>query len=81
MSSEVERQWHLRVHNNVYNIPGLSDADAFNDEMDRLRREAEGDLGRLIPEIEEQLGDLDDLIRHTYESVHDPELGFKDPSD
>ena len=81
MSSDVERQWKLWVHENVHNIPGLSDAESFNEEMDRLRQEAERDLGRLIPEIEEKLGDLDDLIRDAYESVHDPELGFKDPSD
>lgn len=81
MSSDVERQWQLWVHNNVHNIPGLSDADAFKDEIERLRQEAERDLGSLIPEIEAQLGDLADLIREAYESVHDPELGFKDPSD
>lgn len=80
VSSDVEQKWQLWLHNNVHNIPSLSDADAFNEEIERLRQTAERDLGRLIPEIEDQLGDLNDLIRDAYESVHDPELGFKDPS-
>jgi hypothetical protein len=81
MSSDVEQKWQLWVHNHVHNIPGLSDADAFSEEIERLREVAERDLGRLIPEIEDQLGDVDDLIRDAYDSVHDPELDSKDASD
>jgi hypothetical protein len=81
MRSNVERQFQSWAAENVHTIPGLSEPDDFQEEMQRLREQVERDLADLIPEIEEQLGDLDDLIRSTYESIHDPELGFKDSSD
>jgi hypothetical protein len=78
MVADAQRQFRLWVDENVHNIPGLLDAESFNAEIARLRGQAERDLGNLISEIEEQLGDLDDLLRDAYESVQDPELGFKD---
>ena len=62
---------------NVHNIPGLHDAEGFDAEVARLRAKLEKDLAELIPSIEEELGDLDDLLTAAYENVHDPELGFK----
>lgn len=73
----VERQFQIWVTENIHTIPGLSDADAFGAEIARLREQVERDLAGLIPQIEEELGDLDDLLRSAYESIHDPELGFK----
>lgn len=80
-SSDVEREWQLWAINHIHNVPGLSDADDLDAEIERLREQAERDLGDTIPHIEGQLGDLHDLIREVYDSVQDPELGFKDPID
>ena len=76
--SDSERQFQEWVRQNVHNIPGLHDAEGLDAEVARLRVKIERDLPNLIPQIEEEVGDLDDALRTAYESVHDPELGFKD---
>lgn len=78
MKSRIERKYEDWASENVHTIPGLDDLDG---EVARLRAMLEEDLASDIPEIEAELGDLDDLLQSTYESIHDPELGFKDPSD
>jgi len=81
VKSKAERQWQLWVADNVHNAPGLSESEFLDAELARLRKQLDRDLPELTARIEEELGDIDDLLRAAYESIHDPELGFKDSND
>lgn len=78
MKTRAETEFDLWVGQNVHTIPGLEDLEG---EVERLRAKLEIDLAALVPEIEAELGDLDDLLSSAYESIHDPELGFRDARD
>lgn len=75
MRNENEAKFQHWIQSNVHNVPGLEDLD---EEVDRLRQKLEHDLAADLPEIEAEVGDLDDALRAAYEAIHDPELGFKD---
>lgn len=79
--SRAREAFQVWTAENIHNVPGVWDREAMDAEMKRLRAQLERDLPVLLAEIEEELGELDDLLLEAYENVYDPETGFQDGSD
>jgi hypothetical protein len=74
-ATDFMKDW---ISANVHNVPGLTDPGP---EVDRLAGELWADAASAgIPrsEIEAVVGDTTEALTEAYETVHDPELGFKD---
>jgi len=77
MADDLEVILDRWLDENVHNVPGLSDAEQLDAEIDRLRAKLKRDLDAHFTAIDATY-ELDDVLQAKLESVLDPELGFRD---